>query len=119
MSDAFLLRVVSGAELLTAVSVAVENQFTKSATDYWTLQVVRRRLKPDGRTPQDFGESVGAPYALNARTLPAKTSVTVYENAQGLRVGDGDRVYLQLTKTGNPAPLSHLTWEYHGRRITQ
>lgn len=111
MSDSLLLHVVSGKEKLVAFRVSVETAFAKNGSNFWTLALVRRRMKPDGTTPMSYGETVGSPYGLDARTLPAASRVTIYANGQGLDMGDGERLYLSLTKTGSPAPLAHLTWE--------
>lgn len=119
MSTSTLLRVASGSERLLAFRICVEAAFTKDGTNYHTLALLRRRMKPDGVTLMTYGEPVGSPYALNARSLPATTPVTLYANAPGLSLSKGDRIYLSLTQTGSPTALNRLTWELDIQAVTR
>jgi len=93
----------SGAEKVFAVELQAEVAFTADATNYYEFVV---RLKRDGQT---YGEKVGETYSLAARSLVANEAVTLYDNAVGLAMSDGERLVLEVTETGSPTGLVGLT----------
>ena len=91
-------------ETLLEVTLVVATTFTANTSNYWTIQL--RRLRPG----QSFGEDVGAAFSLATFTLTADEPATIYSDAAGTELENGDRLVVEMTKTGTPAQLQAATF---------
>lgn len=92
-----------GAEKVFRIDLEAGQAFTASATDYhtFTLRLVR--------SDQDYGERIADAYSLAARSLVANEPITLYDNAVGLAMSDGERIALYIDETGSPDALERVT----------
>lgn len=95
----------SGPERLLTVLLVVGANWATDPANYWTLSL---RLM---RGTMAYGRTI-ASYSLAARVLTAHTAVSVYDNPDGFRLDDGDRIMLVATPTGSPVvptdPVFHI-----------
>lgn len=88
----------NGACKLLRVQFLLRSAWTASATNYWTIEFRIRR------EDQTIGELVGS-YDLSARSLSAGQLATVYDDANGLAMSDGDLLVVSSSSTGSPSAL--------------
>lgn len=99
MSIQDILHVCEGPEILLAAFVQNAEDIAVSPTDYWTFDL---RVFHGTDT---LGRTIGKVDTTSQR-LDAGDPVTVYDEAGGLRLQDGDQLRSIVTKTGSPPDLS-------------
>lgn len=114
-----LLWTVSGEWTLRRVRFVVQADFTLDGTNFWTVTVRRRRPATASTGAQATGETVGAAYSTEARSLTAGEPVTLYDDAQGLALNDGDLIVATYETTGSPAAMDNPTLLLRRRRNTR
>ena len=92
----------NGEERVFKITLEAGEAVTANASNYHYFVM---RLVRDGQT---YGEKVGETYSLAARSLVANEAVTLYDDAVGLAMSDGETLALYIEETGSPAPLERL-----------
>lgn len=112
-----LLKRVSGRSVLAKVELEVASDYAASGTDYHTVTLRRRGLRPDGLTPQTYGDAV-VTWASSTRSLTGGQPVALTlqsQDANGFAVNDGETLWLTVETTGSPAALDDprfiLSWQ--------
>ena len=93
-----------GGEKLVLAQFQVASAFPYNAANYYTI-TLRRILS--GAT---YGGTIGSAYSLATRSLSANSPVTLYSNAAGLMLNEGDTLVSYLVSSGSPAVLSNPSW---------
>ena len=84
------------------IDIEAGEAFTANSSDYheFTIRLVR--------VGQSTGEKVGSTYSLSDRSLVANEPVTVYDDAVGLAMTDGEILALYIDETGSPTILERV-----------
>jgi len=94
-----LLHTAKGSETLLSASLVVQTAWSLDASNYYTITLRHRR------SGQTYGELVGSAYSLADRNLSADTPVTIYSDAQGIELIDGEKLVAYVATTGSPTAL--------------
>lgn len=95
-----------GDEKLVKCEFEAGAAFTASGTDYWTVTLRLRRLKPSGEL-QSYGSVVGATYSLATRSLSAGKPVLLTPgDFKPVPMRDGEELWVTIASVGSPAVLS-------------
>lgn len=98
MSDYLrLVRTTSQPEKLVKVSLLLGATFAANATHFWTFTLRRRRVG------QEFGEQIGETYSLATRTVTGGEPVTIYDDARGVVLADGETLWATVSSFGSPS----------------
>lgn len=99
------LHVARGAETLHGIRFGVATSLAHSATNYWTMTVLRREAAKGLKPKDTFGKVVGTPFTTKTFDLTAGVLVTIYGTEGGLALADGDELWATQVSTGSPALL--------------
>lgn len=91
----------NGDEIVSSVTLVASDDLTASPTNYWTFRVRRRA------NGQEYGQDLNpnSPTTSTADLdLVANEAVTLYDDAQGYRLGAGDDLLLLASATGSYPP---------------
>ena len=89
-----------GAEVVTRAWITVDTDHTEDTTDFWTLGIYRRAL---GET---YGHEVGDPHTTERAGLTAREPWTLYDDALGAELAEGEVVLLSATLAAAGVALS-------------
>ena len=90
-----------GGDRVFGARLMVISDFALDASNYWTFTLMHRRIV-DG-VLQTYGELVGEAYTTQTRSLTAGVPVTIYEDAVGRPMQEGELLVLTIISTGSPS----------------
>lgn len=104
---------VSGTEKLALVELVSSEDFTASATNYWTFTLFRRK------SSDSYNGETLAEYTLSNRSLSAGTPVTMLESLNGTKLNDGEVLRVVAESVGSPASIGDARVRLTIQRMTR